>query len=181
MDAQANLSRLEATILYILSKAHERGLKDLSRFELMKLVYLIETNAQKFIGESFAHDVTFVRDMNGPISYDIYKANEHLEGAGLITITKQDNEEYGYPRYCHRLSGDLPDLGFDESEAIFLNSVLDDYLGLKISELKEIVYKTEPMVTVQKMESHTGSLSKGQKLNLSEIPLDEDVLAAIMT
>lgn len=175
-----NLSRLESTILYILHVAKSNGINNLSRFELMKLVYLIEVNAQKFIGEPFTQ-ATFVRETNGPISYDIYKANEKLDKKGLLKISAQDNQEYGYPRYCHALIGKVPDLGLSDSELIFLNSVLDEYLGLSIKKLKQLAYITEPMVAIKESEEKSGVLQKGKRLTLEDVPLDEDILSAMLS
>lgn len=175
----AELSRLESTILYILNAAHEKGIDNLSRIELMKLVYLVEVNSQKFVGESFT-DAKFIREVNGPISYDIYKANQHLEMLHLIKVIPQDNQEYGYPRYRHKLAKKLPKLDLSDSEVVFLNSVLDDYLGVSIKKLKQAAYDTEPMIAIQHKEKKLGGIQKGQKLSLEDVPLDEDILSAIL-
>jgi len=177
------IDRLESTILFILSAAKEQCIANLSRFELMKLVYLIEVESMKFIGHKFIDNLNFVRETNGPVSYDIYRATEHLEKLGYITIEQvEGNPEYGHPRSCHKLSGNLPDLVFDDSETLYLNSVLDDYLGLTIKKLKAIAYGTEPMLEMIEEEKSKGVQTlKGKPINFNSVPLDEDILSGMMS
>lgn len=174
------LNRLDETLVYVLKTAKKKGKDNLSKFELMKLLYLIEVNAWKFIGESFTNQINFVRDKNGPISYDVYKSTEKLQGLGILEVTEENNTEYGFPRHCHRLKKDI-ELNFTESEQVFLNSVLDDYLNMSIRQLKSVAYETEPMRKIQTQEKGAGvAVLKGQRLKLEDVPLDEDILEAIM-
>jgi uncharacterized phage-associated protein len=177
------INRLDATILFILAAAHKKGIENLSRFELMKLVYLIEIESMKFLGHKFSDDVTFVRETNGPISYDIYRSTERLEAMKLINIDSQEGRpEYGYTRACHSLKGKLPELQFSDSEKLYLNSILDDYIGLAIKKLKEIAYKTEPMLEMLEEEKRKGvETLKGKKINFDAVTLDEDILAGMMS
>lgn len=175
------LSRLDETLIYVLKTAQAKGKDNLSKFELMKLLYLIEVNSWKFIGESFTNQINFVRDTNGPISYDVYKSTEKLQGLGIVEITEEDNSEYGFPRHCHRLKKSI-NLKFTDSELIFLNSILDDYLSMSIKELKKHAYESEPMQLIQNQEKRSGiPVLKGQRLKMEEVPLDEDILEAIMS
>lgn len=177
-----NLSRLESTILFILDKAQRMGIADLSRFQLMKLVYLIETESMRFMGQKFTDNIKFVRDKNGPISLDIYKAVSHLEVLELVDVKQVDNQEYGFPRSCHSLKGEIPKLSFADSEIIYLNSILEDYLPLKIADLKKRAYETEPMQEMQREEKKAGvAVLKGSVIDFDTVPLDEDILAGIMS
>lgn len=137
----------------------------------------------KFLGHLFTDRVSFVRDKNGPISYDIYRSSQTLKDMGLIDIkTQEGSAEYGYPRLCHSLRSKLPNLNFTDSEIIYLNSILDDYLGLTIKKLKEITYHTEPMLEMLKQEKSQGvTLLKGERINFNSIALDEDILTGMMT
>ena len=175
------LGRLDETILFTLSAAKERGISNLSKFELMKLIYLIEVNSMRYIGDQFTQSVKFVREKNGPISYDIYKSTEKLQALGLIDIELTDNPEYGYPRYCHSLKKSLPELSFEDSEKMFLESVLSDYLGLQIAKLKAVAYGTEPMQEMMREEKELGVKTlKGKKIDFDTVHLDEDVMAGMM-
>ncbi len=174
------LNRLQETILYTLAKAHDKGINNLSKFQLMKLVYMIEINSQRFLGESFIHNVKFYREKNGPISYDIYKAVDELTKTGFIEAWAEDNTEYGHPRHCHRIKKQPAQVSFGKSEKVFLNSILEDYLPLTIAKLKAEAYKTEPMQKAQQEEKRQGHPLNGRPLDLDTVALDEDILSAIL-
>lgn len=173
------LTRLDETILYILDRANSRFKQiGLSKFQLMKINYLIEVESRKFIGEPFNPEFKFVRDKNGPISYQVYESIEKLENE-YIKIKLQPNYEYGHTRANHMLIK-KPKFNFSKDEIIFLNSVIDDSLKLTQSALKKWVYSTEPMVGMLKEEAEENmDLKKGATLNLNLIALDEDVVEGI--
>lgn len=174
------LSRLEQLIIFILKSAQKKKIENLSRFEMMKLVYLIEIESIKYIGERFSSTTKFVRDTNGPISYDIYEAVNNLRELGLVEITQEDNPEYGHPRVCHGLTSKVASVDFTNNETIFLNSILRDYLGIPQKKLKEIAYATEPMLKKMEQEKSKGvEVLKGSPINMDSVSLDSDVLAVI--
>jgi len=72
------MSRLEELILFIQDRAHRMGIKDLSRFQIFKIICMIQVLSLKYAGKEFLPGVTFVRHKNGPISTDIYQAINEL-------------------------------------------------------------------------------------------------------
>lgn len=171
------MTKLENTILYLLHKAAEKGKTNLSKFELFKLVYLLENESYKFVGKSFfGCSVSFVRDKNGPISLDIYNALNSLKDK-FINLTEQKRDDYDYPRHCISLKKKLGKIDLSDSERLFINSIIESYILLPIKELKRIVYATEPMVAIRKEEKRNKvELLKGEKINFDCISLDEDVV-----
>jgi len=174
------MTKLENTILYLLTRAKERDKKNLSKFELFKLLYLLEAESYKFVGKSFFdNSISFVRYQNGPISMDVYKALNVLEKK-YINIAEEKKQDYGFPRHCISLKKKLKKINLDESEKLFINSVVESYITLPMNKLKEIVYATEPMEEIIKEEKKNKvKFLKGEKLNFNCISLDEDVVDLI--
>jgi len=171
------MSRLEELILFILDRAKNFGIKDLSEFQLFKIPYLIQCLSLKYAGTFFVPDITFVRDKNGPISIDIYTAIEKLIASGYVKKEIIENKKYGHPRYAHSLSGKLPKLSLNTGETIFLDNFLAKLLLLSQVRLREIAYKTEPMQEIQKME-RDGKIKKGVLINFSSVTVDPDIVEA---
>jgi uncharacterized phage-associated protein len=174
------MNKLENTILYLLSRAKERGKDNLSKFELFKLLYLLENESYKFAGKSFFDSsISFVRDKNGPISIDIYNALNLLKNK-YINLKEEQKEDYNFPRCCISLKKKLNNINLDESEKLFINSIVESYIALSMKELKKIVYTTEPMEhMIKKEKKNKVKFLKGEKLNFNCISLDEDVVDLI--
>ncbi|MHB8174849.1 MAG: Panacea domain-containing protein [Nitrospirota bacterium] len=170
------MTRLEELILFILDRAHKEGIKDLSRFQLFKIPYIIQVMSLKYAGTEFVPGATFIRDKNGPISTDIYSAIKHLIGDEYVDISITKHEGYDYPRYGHKLAKKLPKLSFSEAETIFLDNFLSELLPLPQKKLKERAYATEPMKEMTKQEK--GEIKKGAVLNFSTVMVDSDVVDA---
>ena len=174
------MTKLENTILYLLSRVKERGKDNLSKFELFKFLYLLENESYKFAGKSFFDNkISFVRYKNGPISINIYNALNTLKNK-YINLEEEQKESYDFPRHCISLKKRLNKIDLDESEKLFINSVVESYITLSIKELKKIVYATEPMEEIIKKEKKSkAKFLKGEKLNFNCILLDEDVVDLI--
>ena len=174
------MTKLENTILYLLTRAKERDKKNLSKFELFKLLYLLEIESYKFAGKSFFDSsISFVRNKNGPISIDVYDALNTLKDK-YIKITEEKKDDYKFPRHCIALKAKLSKVDLGESEKLFVNSVIESYISLPMKELKKIVYATEPMKEIRKEEKKSKvEFLKGEKLNFNCISLDEDVVDLI--
>lgn len=176
------LSRLQKTTLYLLDYTSKRKHKNLSTFQIMKLIYLIEVESRKFLGKSFMEDdnISFHRYPRGPISYDIYNAIKGLEKS-YISVKPVKVAGYTKPRHCHSLKKKVSNrtIGLTKEERVFLNSILDDYLVLSQSQLKKTVYGTRPMRIVLGIEKREGGVIKGSPIPLDSVPLDEEIINII--
>lgn len=171
------LSKAQELILIILDRAKQEGLENLSKFQLMKLIYLIETEALKYSG-TFLVKFRFVRDANGPISIDAYNAIDELKTLGLIDIYQKSNPKYGHDRICHKIKRTLPEIkNFSKDEILFIDSVLSDYLTLTQNNLKKVAYSTEPMKAI--LEEEKGKTLKGKPLDMNLVSVHKDVMEAI--
>lgn len=172
------MTRLENTIIYLLQRAQKKGKNNLSKFELFKFLYLLETESYKFAGKSFFDSsISFVRNTNGPISVDVYNALNSLDK--YLDIKKVKKSDYPYPRHCISLKKRPAKTNLTSSEKIFINSVMESYIDLPIKKLKQVVYNTEPMKEILKEEKKRKVELKGEKINFDCIPLDEDVVDII--
>lgn len=172
------MNRLQETILHILKRASERGIKELSRFQIVKLIYLIQIESQKYTGEPFIDNLRFFREKNGPLSKQIYEAVDSLKN-DYIEIERIPNPRYGHDKLAHRLKKTDIDISLPLDEVIFLNSILDDYLSLTQNKLKEIVYKTQPMLDIISKEKESGKEQLGALIDTDKVSLDPQVLQAL--
>ena len=174
------MNKLEQTILYVLARAKEKGKNNLSKFELFKLLYLLEIESYKFTGKSFFNSsISFVREQNGPISIDVYNALNSLKNE-YINITEEKKADYEFSRHCISLKDKINKVDLAESEKLFINSIIESYIRLPIKELKKIVYATAPMEKILEAEKKKKvKVLKGEKLDFNCITLDEDVLEMI--
>lgn len=178
--------RLEAAILYLLMKAQQKGQNNLSKFEIMKHLYLIQSESYRYTGHGFFDTVAFVRHKNGPISYDIYTALNKLDGKYIRIWEEESKSGYPYPRTCHALTESLKQNKnfndgafeiFDDGEKIFLNSVIESNIKKTQSLLKKVVYETEPMQAILEEEKENKNIN--QRLDFHKIHLDDSIVEAI--
>ena len=173
------LSKLEETILHVIKRASDKGLK-LSKFQLLKIIYLIQVESQKYTEHSFIDDLKFYREKNGPVSASVYNAANNLSASGLIKIKRVENKEYGYPKYEHTFVKDSNHENLSDAELIFLNSVLEDWLSLSQAQLKKLVYETEPMEEILEKEKGKWVL-EGAPLNLNSVSLDPEIIKGVVS
>lgn len=174
-----NITPLQQLIIYILKFAEEQGQSNLSKFQIMKLVYLVEVEYRKFVGEPLISNTKFQRYENGPISTDVYNAIDQLVGK-YISVTYSNTEGYENTRACHKsINTNKITFTFSKDQLIFLNCVLSDYVGLTQKKLKEIAYETEPMKEILTIEEKSNKKALGYTIDMNKVPLDEDILEAI--
>jgi hypothetical protein len=171
------MTRLEQLLLFILDRAKKGGKDDLSKFQLFKISYLLQVYSLKYAGTRFITDADFIRDKNGPISIEIYKALDNLAAGGYIKKEINTNADYGHNKHAISLAKKLPKLNFDQGEIVFLDTFLSELIPLSQAKLKERTYATEPMQEIQKDEKG-GEILKGKKLNLQSVPVDPDIVDA---
>ena len=171
------MTRLEELILFILDRAHKMGIANLSRFQLHKIIYMIQVFAIKYTGKEFVPSLAFIREERGPISGDVYEAIDSLVHKKYVVLDITKKDDYPYSRCGHKLGKTIPQASFGIGEMIFLDSVLSDLLPLPQKKLKELTYSTEPMIQIIKTEK--GKIKKGLKLDLSLIQIDPDIVNQI--
>lgn len=148
----------------------------MAKFQIMKLVYLLEVEAYKFVGEGFFGTINFQRDKNGPISINVYNALDNLQSRRYIGMKISKRPDYPHPRHCYFLNKLPQKIDLGDSEKIFLNSVLESYIDMSIKRLKEITYLTEPMKEIlKKEESGKKGILKRELLDLDCISIDEEL------
>ncbi|MCK5096271.1 MAG: DUF4065 domain-containing protein [Candidatus Pacebacteria bacterium] len=169
------MNKLDDLILFVVDRACKEGKSNLSRFEVFKIIYLIQIESLKFTGKSFVDDARFVRDKNGPISIDVYKAMDILKEKGYLKLDIIENKKYGHPRHAFSLLKKKTKFDFSTGETIFLDSVLSDLFKLSQQQLKEIAYNTEPMKEIRRREK-SGKILKGKPIDMKLVSLDPDIL-----
>lgn len=176
------MTKLEKTIIWILEAAKEKKIKDLSKLQIHKLVYLIDVESRKFNGESFfGDDINFQREKLGPISVQVYDALANLTQNRLVQLEISDGSGYTAPRHGYSLTNkvNLQDFELSNGEMAFIGSVLRDYVNLRQADLKKIAYSTEPMKILTCQEAEQGKKFEGVTLNMDSVPMDEELMKII--
>jgi len=138
-------TRIANAVLYVLKRAHDRNVSDLSKFQLMKLLYLIDIEYRRYLGKSFYEAATFTRWDRGPILFEAYPVLDLLKSRGKIKVETSKNPHYGHDRECHSIVNPKMRINLTGPEKIFLNSIIDSYVTLTQDRLRKIAYATEPM------------------------------------
>lgn len=176
------MNKLEKTIIWILEAARERKIKDLSKFQIHKLVYLIDVESRKYNGESFfGREVNFQREKLGPISVQVYDALASLTQRNLVQKEVSNGSGYTAQRHSYSLTDKvkLRDFELSDGEMAFIGSVLGDYVGLRQSDLRKVAYSTEPMKILTSQEAKKGKSLEGVTLEMDSVPLDEELIKII--
>lgn len=168
------MSRLEQFLLFVLDRAHRIGIKDLSRFQLFKISYIIQVLSLKYAGKEFIPNLVFVRHKHGPISTDIYHAIDDLYKKKYISREISKKEDYEFARHGHKLIKKIPRLNFSKGETVFLDNFLSELLPLSQNKLKQYAYTTEPMKEILKKEK--GEIKTGVVIDFSTVIVDPDVV-----
>jgi uncharacterized phage-associated protein len=168
------MSRLEQFILFVLDRAHKMGVKDLSRFQIFKISYLIQVLSLKYAGKEFIPNLVFIRHEHGPISTAIYDAIDELHRKRYIGKDISKKDDYAFARHGHKLIKKIPRLSFNKGEIIFLDNFLAEILPLSQNKLKQYAYATEPMKEILKKEK--GDTKTGVVIDFSSVVVDPDVV-----
>lgn len=171
------LDRIDLSILWILRSAQTAGLSDLSKMQVNKLTYLLDTESREFMGKSFFSEITFVRENRGPISFNVYDSLDKLVNLGLINLEISDGPGFTAPRHGYSLKDgtNVESLNsFSEGELYFLASVIDDYIHLSQKELTDAAYNTDPMKSIVLEEK--GSIDKGRVIDMNTIRVNPEIM-----
>lgn len=158
--------RIENAILYLLKRANEKKVNNLSRFQIMKLLYLIDIEYRRFLGISFYKTASFTRWDRGPLLIEAYPILDELYAKKIINIVGRKILGYNKERLCHSLNKLNVRINLTNAEKVFLNSIIDSYIDLNLNKLKELVYSTEPMKEILQREKVNNNILK-EKLNMN--------------
>lgn len=169
------LTKFEELMLFILDRANKMGIKNLSDFQFMKTLYMLEIFSLKYVGIKFIDEI-FTRHENGPITTSFYPARNNLLVQGYMKKEEIENPKYGHNRTGNMLSAKrLNKFRFNTGETIFLDNFLSDLLPLSQKDLKDIAYKTEPMKAILKEEKGREK-KKGVIIDFNKVVIDPDVM-----
>ncbi len=173
------MNRLDELLLFVLDRAKKGGKSDLSQFQMFKIPYLLQVYAMKYAGMPIVKDTSFIRNINGPISIDIYSSLNRLEKDGYIRKEIKENKAYGFSKHAFSLGKKQKrGFSFDLGEQIFLDNFLSELLPLTQAELKKRAYATEPMQDIQIKEKERGVRLDGLSLDFTKVSIDPDVTDA---
>ena len=113
------------------------------RTKLVKLIYMADHEAYRFLGEPIS-EFRWTRRDYGPFDPAFYDAQESLEARELLAI-----EIHGD---WHRFqgAGPTPDFSFTPAESVVLEHIVKEYVPMKTEDLMtNVVYKTRPFVAVE--------------------------------
>lgn len=134
--------RTDDLVSYIVDRMSGR----VGRTMVVKLLYLIDLEAHRYLGRSVT-GVTYRLWHYGPFDPDIYRSLERLRDAGEIAEeTIQYPSAAGY-RYTTRNPGRTHDL--TPAEEAVVTFVLGTYAPRDLEEVLDVVYNTEPMKRVE--------------------------------
>jgi len=125
--------------------------------QLMKMLYLADLEAHRFIGRSIT-GISYRWHDHGPFSSMLYRSIDLLK-SGLEIDEAQYTSSHGGPASKFTYRG-IPSIShLDEIQQILLASVIDEYGKTPLSELLEdIVYKTKPMEIAKAKNDRTSPL-----------------------
>jgi len=154
MTADAQAASLADSITLVADHAAKRGLV-LNRTKLVKILYFLDLTAWNEIGRTIT-GVEWRCDNYGPYAADIVETCTRMSASGELAATQIQND-FGTTEY--RLRSKCPRYFQEPSPSLvkLVDGVVGEY-GLYIaSTLRDLSYKTEPMLYVQ-THGHRGDL-----------------------
>lgn len=132
----------------------------ISYFSLHKIFYLIEYNYLKHFGQRLTKGF-FIRQKDGPYCTDLH-LTKLKKGIPGIQITNIKNKLYLYKNSSDLfVNNETPDL------IAFINDLLIKYGNLSDAKLKNVVYLTQPMRKILRLEKN--------KVNCFNAPIEMDI------
>lgn len=143
---------------FILSRFNAK----IGRTLLMKMLYLADLQAHRFLGRSIT-GIPYRWYHNGPFDETLYKVVERLKDAQEL-VEDRYQSSYGPMASSFKYVGVPPATCLGEAEDCILSSVLVDYCGTDLAKLlDDVIYKTKPM------ELAKAANAKNQPLNMSAV------------
>jgi len=152
------------SIIYFLVKKSN----NLGKTKLMKLIYLADYEFFKQYNKKISN-LDYIKWDFGPFSPDIYNCLDYMADSGIITIQKLKSfyklrDYFSFKveqNYNYREN-------LESNEIDFIEYILSKYDNMEIDDIKNITYKTEPMIEAK---------NKGDLLKFENI--DKVILAKL--
>jgi len=140
--------------------------REVGAVELAKIIYLIDVEAMRLLGRTITGEF-YTRQKKGPLPMHYYSVIEDMEANEISIVMKPT---FYRPKRCHSFSGKQR-FGFDLSpeQEIIAQRVLDRVKGLRLKEIINLAYETEPMQNILKRESKSGEKLLGEHVDLSDV------------
>lgn len=158
----ADLSREEQIVAYFVQKCAGKKPQALGRTQLMKLLYLADYEARRYLGRPLS-DLEYYWHHFGPYEERFVEA---LGKLGERDVVREEQVVYptGLKGYEYRPGSEPALLSFGPIEREVLKYVCTTYSDLKLSALlSDVVYETEPMKEAREHDA------QGEKLNMDQV------------
>lgn len=127
-------------ITYLLGTLH----RDLGRTRLLKLLYLADLEARKYLGHPISR-LHYRRYLHGPFDSAIYRAIEHLVDHGAISAHEHRGPERDRVLVKYRLTRQRPERRIPATYRSILDYVAREFGARPMQALLQHVYSTPPM------------------------------------
>jgi uncharacterized phage-associated protein len=170
-----SLGPTERSYLAVLAEAQRRGLT-MTRTKVAKLLYLADLEMTREKGRQ-ATEIHWKWLNHGPFDNSLFDVEEMLRWAHLVEADKTQNY-YGTLEVRLELGAGAENLaeifGEDAPAARVVAEVVDKWGGLSASALRDLTYRTDPMIKAQ------ASDARGEELDLDMMvePPSEGVIRA---
>lgn len=143
MEKAQRVGRNAQVLKYLTTRSRRIGAT-----RLLKLTYLADITARKFLGRQIS-ELEYIWYDYGPFDRSFYDARDELILAG---VAQEQHTSYPEADYEKRTLVDLDEpvqYDFDEIEVQILDYVFNKYGGLPLKGLLDKAYETEPMERVK--------------------------------
>lgn len=167
--ADPKLSREEELVAFFVN----RCAGNLGRTRLMKLLYLADYEARRYLGRPLS-GIKYVWHFYGPYEPKLPEWIDSLKGSGVI-VEEPMTYPSGVTGYLYTPGPRSPSASFAPAEMEILSYVCRQYSQVPLRDLlDDVVYQTEPMLKAQEkgaknqpLEMHIVDNSKSNELSIS--------------
>jgi hypothetical protein len=180
-DNKNQITELDSVLLLLLRFTKSKGQKNLSKAQINKIIYLLETSSRKYTGLSFFNNlIKYHRDDRGPISVEIKASLEKLISESKINFYIEEKDGYTHQRHSHEINDEKSKLNLLEEKIIFATSTFN-ILYKKTGkfnqiQLNKLAYATQSMKKLLDEEKTEKNKILGTSIDFDLIPLDSSLL-----
>jgi len=161
-----DLTQLHKLIYFIIENLDRR----LGAIELAKIVYLVDVENMRFLGETLTSG-EYVREKMGPLHGDFYRAIEDMDGYEVhVSVERRLRQD----KHNHML-GEQPrfEAEFDPKHELIIRKVLEKVQALRPRAIERLAYETEPMKRIIEEEGAGNNYLVDEPIDFSVIDLNE--------